>query len=240
MPTSQAAPNVTALNAVTALSNPNGLLIHLTPQFPMGSSQPTMSPSDVSSPLVVMATSSSITVTGGLCSPARGPQTTIFNVQAQQMTLRTVVTAASTVGGQGVGPPAAISTIAVGHSGYTVEPTFSYSHGPLYFFSLVAYKAGGSTQSNASSVTTIKSIPLGCLSPTSPSSMQQHSPLFGPLQSSVLQWCSGPPVTPTGTALQLERVVWHHQCCSQPAQTLQYIVIPTFQQEDSLLGGSTP
>eukprot|EP00731_Ephydatia_muelleri_P031438 Em0022g952a len=29
MPTSQAAPNVTALNAVTALSNPNGLLIHL-------------------------------------------------------------------------------------------------------------------------------------------------------------------------------------------------------------------
>eukprot|EP00731_Ephydatia_muelleri_P031341 Em0022g855a len=58
----------------------------------MGSSQPTMSPSDVSSPLVVMATSSSITVTGGLCSPARGPQTTIFNVQAQQMTLRTVVT----------------------------------------------------------------------------------------------------------------------------------------------------
>eukprot|EP00731_Ephydatia_muelleri_P032123 Em0023g630a len=28
MPTSQAAPNVTALNAVTALSNPNGLLIH--------------------------------------------------------------------------------------------------------------------------------------------------------------------------------------------------------------------
>ncbi|KAL5479134.1 hypothetical protein EMCRGX_G022618 [Ephydatia muelleri] len=28
MPTFQAAPNVTALNAVTALSNPNGLLIH--------------------------------------------------------------------------------------------------------------------------------------------------------------------------------------------------------------------
>ncbi|KAL5509289.1 hypothetical protein EMCRGX_G004629 [Ephydatia muelleri] len=28
MPTSQAAPNITALNAVTALSNPNGLLIH--------------------------------------------------------------------------------------------------------------------------------------------------------------------------------------------------------------------
>ena len=27
MPTSQAAPNITALNAVTALSNPNGLLI---------------------------------------------------------------------------------------------------------------------------------------------------------------------------------------------------------------------
>eukprot|EP00731_Ephydatia_muelleri_P006868 Em0003g1116a len=64
MPTSQAAPNATALNAVTALSNPNSLLIHtigrskssasgtlhfccqcdvvLTPQFPMGSSQPTM------------------------------------------------------------------------------------------------------------------------------------------------------------------------------------------------------
>eukprot|EP00731_Ephydatia_muelleri_P009710 Em0005g296a len=54
MPTSQAAPNVTALNAVTALFNPNGLLIH---------------------------------------SPAGGPQTTIFNMQAPQMTLQTVVTA---------------------------------------------------------------------------------------------------------------------------------------------------
>ena len=36
----------------------------------------------VLSPLVVMATSSSITVTGGLSSPAGGPQTMIFNVQA--------------------------------------------------------------------------------------------------------------------------------------------------------------
>ncbi|KAL5474994.1 hypothetical protein EMCRGX_G027035 [Ephydatia muelleri] len=53
---------------------------------------PTSTPSDVSSPLVVMATSSSITVTGGLSSPAGGPQTTIFNVQALQMTLQTVVT----------------------------------------------------------------------------------------------------------------------------------------------------
>ena len=51
-----------------------------------------LAPSDVSSPLVVMATSSSITVTGGLSSPAGGPQTTIFNVQALQMTLQTVVT----------------------------------------------------------------------------------------------------------------------------------------------------
>ena len=45
-----------------------------------------LAPSDA---LVVMATSSSITVTGGLSSPARGPQTTIFNVQAP---LQTVVT----------------------------------------------------------------------------------------------------------------------------------------------------
>eukprot|EP00731_Ephydatia_muelleri_P012081 Em0006g975a len=28
----------------------------------------------------------------------------------------------------------------------------------------------------------------------------------------------GPPVTPSGTALQLERGVGRHQCCSQPAQ----------------------
>ena len=90
-----------------------------------------LAPSDVSSPLVVMATSSSITVTGGgLSSPAGGPQTTIFNVQAPQMTLQTVVTglqpvttylvyiyihvAASTVGGQGVGPQATISTLEFG------------------------------------------------------------------------------------------------------------------------------
>ena len=33
----------------------------------------------------------------------------------------------------------------------------------------------------------------------------------------VICW-TGPPVTPTGTALQLERGVGRHQCCSQPAQ----------------------
>eukprot|EP00731_Ephydatia_muelleri_P038946 Em1004g1a len=36
-----------------------------------------------------------------------------------------------------------------------------------------------------------------------------------------------PPVTPTGTALQLERGVGRHQCCSQPAQ----------HEEDSPPGG---
>ncbi|KAL5489347.1 hypothetical protein EMCRGX_G018430 [Ephydatia muelleri] len=39
MPTSQAAPNITALNAVTALSNPNGLLIHLVAYNAGGSTQ---------------------------------------------------------------------------------------------------------------------------------------------------------------------------------------------------------
>eukprot|EP00731_Ephydatia_muelleri_P021937 Em0014g528a len=62
MPTSQAAPNVTALNAVTALSNPNGLLIHLTPQFPMGSSQPTMSPVGQVPPLILNTNSSSMSL----------------------------------------------------------------------------------------------------------------------------------------------------------------------------------
>ena len=33
----------------------------------------------------------------------------------------------------------------------------------------------------------------------------------------VICW-TGPPVTPTGTALQLECGVGRHQCCSQPAQ----------------------
>eukprot|EP00731_Ephydatia_muelleri_P002510 Em0001g2510a len=39
--------------------------------------------------------------------------------------------------------------------------------------------------------------------------------------------CFGPPVMPTGTALQLERGVGRHQCCSQPAQ----------HEEDSPPGG---
>ncbi|KAL5506718.1 hypothetical protein EMCRGX_G008448 [Ephydatia muelleri] len=42
----------------------------------------------------------------------------------------------------------------------------------------------------------------------------------------VICW-TGPPVTPTGTALQLERGVGRHQCCSQPAQ----------HEEDSPPGG---
>ncbi|KAL5491950.1 hypothetical protein EMCRGX_G017330 [Ephydatia muelleri] len=49
-----------------------------------------------------------------------------------------------------------------------------------------------------------------------------------PASSPSLCTCTCPPVTPTGTALQLERGVGCHQCCSQPAQILQYIVIPTF------------
>ncbi|KAL5481787.1 hypothetical protein EMCRGX_G022028 [Ephydatia muelleri] len=115
---------------------------------------------------------------GGLSSPAGGPQTMIFNVQAgPQMTLQTVVTAASTVGGQGVGPPATISTLefvpigvqspvpngaTVVYSGANLQATVTgLSPATLYFFSLVAYNAGGSTQSNASSVTTIESSPDG-------------------------------------------------------------------------------
>ena len=120
-------------------------LLPLPPPFPFI----LLAPSDVSSPLVVMATSSSITVTWqspsqtnglvtfysvvatpnstvGLSSPAGGAQTTIFNVQTPQMTLQAVVTglqpattylvsvAAFTVGGQGMGPPAAISTLESG------------------------------------------------------------------------------------------------------------------------------
>ena len=48
-----------------------------------------------------------------------------------------------------------------GHSGIQWSQPSGYSHGPLYFFSLVAYNAGGSTQSNASCVTTIESSPDG-------------------------------------------------------------------------------
>ncbi|KAL5460486.1 hypothetical protein EMCRGX_G033937 [Ephydatia muelleri] len=48
-----------------------------------------------------------------------------------------------------------------------------------------------------------------------------------PASSSSLCTCTCPPVTPTGTALQLERGVGRHQCCSQPAQ----------HEEDSPPGG---
>ena len=48
----------------------------------------------------------------------------------------------------------------------------------------------------------------------------------------VICW-TGPPVTPTGTTLQLERGVGRHQCCSQPAQVLcvhfnHLVCVPSF------------
>ncbi|KAL5491584.1 hypothetical protein EMCRGX_G016898 [Ephydatia muelleri] len=39
----------------------------------------------------------------------------------------------------------------------------------------------------------------------------------------VICW-TGPPVTPAGTALQLEHGVGRHQCCSQPAQVLLFML----------------
>ncbi|KAL5481631.1 hypothetical protein EMCRGX_G021830 [Ephydatia muelleri] len=167
------------------------------------------SPSDVSSPLVVMATSSSITVNGrpqlacwgspdhdlqragttddtSDCCDRFATSNHIFGLHVY-----TVHVAASTVGGQGVGPPAAISTLefvpigvqspvvvsegthflhlewlppaqpngaTVVYSGANPQATVTGpSPATLYFFSEVAYNAGGSTQSNASSVTTIES-----------------------------------------------------------------------------------
>ena len=48
------------------------------------------------------------------------------------------------------------------YSGANLQATVTgFSPATLYFFSLVAYNAGGSTQSNASSVTTIESSPDG-------------------------------------------------------------------------------
>eukprot|EP00731_Ephydatia_muelleri_P024868 Em0016g1139a len=50
----------------------------------------------------------------------------------------------------------------VAYSGANLQATVTgLSPATLYFFSLVAYNAGGSTQSNASSVTTIESSPDG-------------------------------------------------------------------------------
>ncbi|KAL5459931.1 hypothetical protein EMCRGX_G033323 [Ephydatia muelleri] len=167
-----------------------------------------MSPSDVSSPLVVMATSSSITVTGGLCSPARGPQTTIFNVQAQQMTLQTVVTglqpvttylvyiyihvAASTVGGQGVGPPAAISTLQFVQSPVVVSEGTHFLHlewlPPAQPNGATVVYSGANLQATVTGLSTSSVWWLTTLA-APPRAMQAHSPLFGPLQFSL--YCNG-------------------------------------------------
>eukprot|EP00731_Ephydatia_muelleri_P035565 Em0136g12a len=45
-----------------------------------------------------------------------------------------------------------------------------------------------------------------------------------------------PPVTPAGTALQLEHGVGHHQCCSQPAQ----VVAPGHKEHEEPLAVSIP
>ena len=85
-----------------------------------------LAPSDVSSPLVVMATSSSITVTGAsarlLGSPDHDLQRAGTTDDTSDCCDRFATSnhifglhvAASTVGGQGVGPPAAISTLKFG------------------------------------------------------------------------------------------------------------------------------
>ena len=80
-----------------------------------------LAPSDVLSPLMVMATSSSITVMGGpqlACwgSPDHDLQTVVTGLQPVTTYLVYIYihVAASTVGGQGVGPPAAISTLKFG------------------------------------------------------------------------------------------------------------------------------
>ena len=74
-----------------SLSNLLYLLSQLNVHVYTVSPSSSLAPSDVSSPLVVMATSSSIKATGGggggLSSPAGGPQTMIFNMQAPQRLL---------------------------------------------------------------------------------------------------------------------------------------------------------
>ena len=81
--------------SLLSLSNLHFLLSQLNVHVHVYLSLPPLAPSDVSSPLVVMATSSSITVTRALArllGVTRPQSSTYMYVQAPQMTLQTVVT----------------------------------------------------------------------------------------------------------------------------------------------------
>eukprot|EP00731_Ephydatia_muelleri_P033484 Em0030g41a len=223
MPTFQAAPNVTALNTVTALSNPNGLLIH------------TCGPS---SPLILNTTSSSMSLqwnaplqpdyvitaytlhhrvpslksqsemwaplsTAKVQFHTYNPSGILFyqltvcrwiqqyqNLQQWSVAhcelqnssvMLSLYVGASVVQSPPVGSNlcdgqghvvlfeqasntfyVTVDMATVVYSGANPQATVTcLSPATLYFFSLVAYNAGGSTQSNASSVTTIESSPDG-------------------------------------------------------------------------------
>ena len=126
------------LSPISSFSYLNSMYIYMctSPSSPLA-------PSDVSSPHVVMATSSSITVTGGgapqpACwgSPDHDQCAGTTDDTSDVVTgLQPVTTylvyiyihvAASTVGGQGVGPPAAVSTLEFGKQEIDGHPLYRY------------------------------------------------------------------------------------------------------------------
>eukprot|EP00731_Ephydatia_muelleri_P014707 Em0008g427a len=237
MPTFQAAPNVTALNTVTALSNPNGLLIHTCgPSSPLilntnSSSMSLQWDAPLQPDYVItaytlhhrvrsfndkgLATFSGHMFLCGFINQAKvqfhayNPNGILFYQINSVMTdflgvklhgglpwLIFVVGSGPAVVGSNstrtfndgqwhTSPPVGsnlcdgqgyvvlfeqasntfyvtVDMATVVYSGANLQATVTgLSPATLYFFSLVAYNAGGSTQSNASSVTTIESSPDG-------------------------------------------------------------------------------
>eukprot|EP00731_Ephydatia_muelleri_P025756 Em0017g839a len=209
MPTSQAAPNVTA---VTALSNPNGLLIH------------TCGPS---SPLILNTNSSSMSLQ--------------WNAPLQPEYVITAYTLHNRVPSlksqsKMWAPP---STVTVQFHTYNPSGILFYQINSVMTDFLVKLHGGlpwlifdlgsGPAVVGSNSTRTFNDALDGfdAVSVQNVGSTYIIVSWDLPTHSNGILINFSPPVTPAGTALQLEHGVGRHQCCSQPAQ----------HEEDSPPGG---
>ncbi|KAL5489350.1 hypothetical protein EMCRGX_G018434 [Ephydatia muelleri] len=277
MPTSQAAPNITALNAVTALSNPNSLLIHT-----IGGSKPSASGTllflcqcDVVEPLSsqwdhhsLQCPSTQYSFVEAACTTA-GCQTggvanvtTLDSVQFHAYNpsgilfyqINSVITDFLGVKMHG-GLPWLIFDVGSGPAVVGSNSTRTFIDGQWHTGHVVLFEQAFNTfyvtvgTVHAAAITDVI-VPLLTMKvyfegfPSTRADMALQ-PLTACVLSPpewylapdgfdavsvqnvgstyiIVSWdlpTHSPPVTPAGTALQLEHGVGRHQCCSQPAQS---------------------
>eukprot|EP00731_Ephydatia_muelleri_P015862 Em0009g286a len=224
----QAAPNVTALNAVTALSNPNGLLIHRLRSTALWKQHaPQLDVRLVVLPIVHLWAKLLPHPQYQFLFQCNAPLQPNYVITAYTLHHRVPSLKSQS---EMWAPP---STATVQFHTYNSSGILFYQinsvmtdflgvvklHGGLPW--LIFDVGSGPAVVGSNSTRTFNDAPDGF----DAVSVQNVGSTY-----IVMSWdlpTHSPPVTPTGTALQLERGVGRHQCCSQPAQ----------HEEDSPPGG---